>query len=77
MICPNDATQMHQWGKVGGGMAEGDKYETWEVKECPQCHRLVKETYCCEALTLSQAHKLKKDMGVVYVEDDPYETNPG
>lgn len=41
---------MHQYKKVGGGEATDTKYKTWEIKECPQCGRLVRETYVCEVV---------------------------
>jgi hypothetical protein len=45
MICPACAVQMHQLHKIGGGLSRDDYYETWEVKYCPECGRLVKEFY--------------------------------
>ena len=45
MICPNDLTQMYQYKKLGGGISEENLYETWEIKICPKCKRLVKESY--------------------------------
>jgi hypothetical protein len=51
MICMTCKVQMHQMieevdgtpAYVGGGIAEGDVYETWEVKICPGCGKKVKE----------------------------------
>lgn len=49
MVCPDDMVQMHQKnidGKpVGGGIANDEQYTTWELKECPNCGRLVVEYY--------------------------------
>lgn len=54
MICPNDGTQMHQkvnLGKpMGGGVSTDDFYETWEIKECDTCQRIVKEYYSVKLL---------------------------
>jgi hypothetical protein len=35
---------------VGGGIAEGDVYETWEVKIYPGCGKKVKESYRAEVV---------------------------
>lgn len=50
MICPIDQVQMHQLDKIGGGVSEEDLYLTWELKICPLCGRVVKESYECEVL---------------------------
>lgn len=60
---------MHQWKGVGAGTAEDTNYETWEVKECKNCHRLVKEGYYCRTLTLKEAHLLQKEIEIQVEED--------
>lgn len=45
MICPHCMVQMHQHENQGGGIAEGNHYETWELKICPSCGRVYKEFY--------------------------------
>lgn len=63
---------MHQKDKIGGGSSDDKKYETWEVKECPQCGRLVKEHYSCEVLSLTAFAKLQqqKSSDVIYEPED-------
>ena len=36
---------MHQKDKIGGGEATDEVYTTWEMKECPGCGRVVRESY--------------------------------
>lgn len=36
---------MHQKNNIGGGIAEDDKYITWELKECGTCKRNIIEYY--------------------------------
>lgn len=36
---------MVQKDKIGGGLAEDERYITWELKECTQCGRTVVEYY--------------------------------
>ena len=60
MICPKDMVQMHQWKQAGLGVAEEKLYETWEIKVCPSCGRIVQEGYYCRVLTLEEAEELKK-----------------
>ena len=59
MICPKCQVQMHQKDRLGGGTSNDNKYETWEIKECPQCGRLVKEYYSCEVINLSKLAKIQ------------------
>lgn len=59
MICPECMVQMHQKRDEdgvpqGGGKAEDSNYETWEIKECPSCERLVKESYKCELIVRNE-----------------------
>ncbi len=65
MVCPNCKIQMHQKDKVGGGEAEDNLYKTWEVKECPACKRLVKESYKAEVISLSQLKRLEESLDVI------------
>lgn len=58
--------QMHQKEQVGGGEATNEKYETWEIKECPICGRLVREYYLAEVITPTKFARLKAEMDVVY-----------
>ena len=58
MICPNDLTQMHQYKKLGGGYSGEEKYETWEIKICPECKRLTKEYYSAEILSEGNLKKI-------------------
>lgn len=51
MICPTCLIQMHQKGKEGGGESTDERYYTWEMKECPSCGRLVRESYIAEVVT--------------------------
>lgn len=53
---------MHQHKEVGGGIANERLYETWELKECNSCDRMVKETYRCEVVSAPAARKLEKEM---------------
>lgn len=55
MLCPNDGVQMHQKNKLGGGKNSDNYYETWEIKECPKCGRLVKEFYSVTVLSEVEA----------------------
>lgn len=66
MICPTDNTQMTQYRQIGGGESSDDTYETWEVKSCPTCSRLIKETYTCQRINEQEARKLEAQMGVIY-----------
>jgi hypothetical protein len=58
MICMTCKVQMHQMieevdgmpAYVGGGIAEGDVYETWEIKICPGCGKKVRESYRAEVV---------------------------
>jgi len=43
MICPDDAMQMHQKGRIGDGEVSDEAQATWTLQECPVCHRLVVE----------------------------------
>lgn len=75
MLCPNCLVQMHQFGTIGGGTAEEDFYDTWELKECPTCGRIYKEYYSAELVddveellskpahprSVGQAQALEKD----------------
>jgi len=49
---------MFQKDKIGGGTAESTAYTTYEVKECPQCGRLVYEGYECREITRDEANKI-------------------
>lgn len=72
MICPNCAIQMHQHKQIGGGIAKDEMYQTWEVKKCPNCGRLVRELYQCELITEAKARVLEKagsDIEIVPEED--------
>jgi len=62
MICPDCKKQMHQFKGIGGGIAEEEKYKTWEVKECSDCKRLVKESYEVKVISRSRAERLKEEM---------------
>lgn len=55
---------MHQHENIGGGEADDNRYETWEVKTCPTCKRKVKETYVAEVLNESQVDKLREDTDI-------------
>lgn len=64
MICPICLVQMRQkfddvlLKEVGGGIAEDERYITWEVKECKECGREVLEYYAALAVNdLDQAIK--------------------
>ena len=63
---------MHQLRQIGGGIAENGTYITWEVKKCPSCSRLVKETYECKVISEKEAHKLERELAhdIIPVEDD-------
>lgn len=52
---------MHQLEKIGGGISEDSKYETWEIKACPSCNRIVKEFYSVEVMTLDKVKKIVQD----------------
>jgi hypothetical protein len=60
MVCPKDLIQMHQKDKVGGGQSTDEYYETWELKECPACGRVVREQYSVQVLTAEQVENMKK-----------------
>ena len=68
MVCPNDLTQMVNYKKDGegeiiplksGGIAEDEVYETWYEYICPECGRMVKETYRCEVLSKNGSYIIK------------------
>lgn len=56
--------QMHQVRgigdmPVGGGVSSESEYTTWELKECPQCGRLVVEFYTAIPVSaIPVAHRL-------------------
>lgn len=64
MICPNCAVQMHQHKEIGGGVAKDELYQTWEIKKCPNCGRMVKELYQCEIISQAKVDKLLKERDV-------------
>lgn len=72
MICPNCSVQMHQKEKLGGGVAEPNKYETWEVKECPSCDRLVKEFYSAEVISKTKVARMieESDADIIYDDEE-------
>ena len=47
---------MHQYKKIGGGKLthDGLNYMTWELKICPNCGIIVKESYEAEVLSEQQ-----------------------
>lgn len=56
--------QMHQHTvngtPQGGGHNDEREYYTWELKECPECGRLVKEEYMAKVIRhLSQTRSVK------------------
>lgn len=57
MICPVDLVQMYQKDKIGGGVSEDSLYQTWELKECPVCGRVVKESYEAKVLTAEEVRE--------------------
>lgn len=61
---------MQQLRNIGGGVAEDTRYETWEVKKCPSCGRLVKEFYSAEVINQNQAHSLEKAMDPEIIRED-------
>lgn len=50
MVCPSCMVQMHQKDQLGGGRSDDVIYETYEIKECPQCGRMVIEYYRCQKI---------------------------
>lgn len=60
MICPNCSIQMHQYKLVGGGTAKDDFYQTWELKKCPNCGRMVRELYQVELVSQKKANEIEK-----------------
>ncbi len=60
MICPKCLVQMHQFKQIGGGKSTDKGYTTWEIKQCPQCGRLVKEYYSCKKISYDQANRYLK-----------------
>lgn len=61
---------MHQFQKVGGGSATEKLYETYEVKECPACNRMVKESYRCEVISKTEALALREEGDEVVIEQE-------
>ena len=59
MICPNCSVQMHQKNKLGGGISTDDEYTTWEVKECPECGRVTRESYSVKVLSKSELRRIE------------------
>ena len=51
---------MTQKDKIGGGYTNDGFYTTWEVKECPNCKRVVSETYTVKVLDKEQLKYFKK-----------------
>lgn len=64
MICPNDSTQMTQYKKIGGGESTDDRYETWELKICPKCKRLVKEYYCATVVLEGELERIINEVEI-------------
>jgi len=60
---------MHQHEHIGGGEANDREYTTWEVKKCPSCKRLVKESYTAEVISDNQAEKLKGETDIIISEE--------
>lgn len=56
---------MRQKEHIGGGLADDEKYTTWEFKECPGCGRKVVEYYSAvvvndeEEILIKECIKLK------------------
>lgn len=75
MVCPKDLIQMHQKDRIGGGESTDLYYETWELKECPVCGRVVREKYSVELLTDQQAKDTKAafEWGEQWRKDHPEE----
>ena len=53
--------QMYQKGKLGGGEANTEHYETWEIKECYVCKRVAKEYYSVKVLDKEELEKIIRD----------------
>lgn len=70
MICPTCVVQMTQHEQIGGGEANDREYTTWEVKKCPSCGRLVKESYSAEVLSDSEVEKLRGETDIIIGEED-------
>lgn len=51
---------MHQYKLVGGGTAKDDFYQTWELKKCPNCGRMVRELYQVELVSQKKANEIEK-----------------
>jgi len=58
MLCPACNIQMTQKDKIGGGVSNETEYTTWELKECRNCGRLVKEFYT--AVVIRKVRDLEK-----------------
>lgn len=60
MICFKCHTQMKQYKDVGGGTItpDGLTYITWELKICPNCGIMVKESYEAEVLSEYQVQEI-------------------
>lgn len=63
---------MHQYEQLGGGVAKDELYLTYEIKQCPVCKRLVKETYQCEVISQAKVDKLlaEKDPEIVPIDHE-------
>ena len=60
MICPICSVQMHQKDKLGFGSSTDNIYITTEIKECPQCGRLVEEYYSVSVIDNKGLKAFKK-----------------
>lgn len=71
MVCPKCMVQMHQAFQeekfddgtikrqpLGGGSAEEDSYKTWTIQKCPQCKKLIKESYSAIEVDDAEIHML-------------------
>lgn len=63
---------MHQHKEIGGGVARDEFYQTWEVKKCPNCGRMVKELYQVEMVSQTKVNQLEKekDTDIIPVESE-------
>lgn len=60
MICFKCSVQMHQYKKIGGGniTPDGLNYMTWELKICPNCAIIVKETYGAKVISQEEFEEI-------------------
>ena len=61
---------MHQHEQIGGGEGNDKEYTTWEVKKCPSCKRLVKESYSAIVINEREVERLRGEQDIIISEEE-------